>query len=363
MGARAQDINAFKHEMAAQFKMRDLGPLSYYLSIEIKAREGCHPAGPTCICGEAARAWRHGGLQAVCDSNGGKLKLSKQSTATKVDVTCYRSIIGGLRWLAHTRPDIMFVVGYMSRFLEDAREDHWVTVKQLLRYIKGSLDQAVIFAKSIRLQLTVFSEAPPKSSESEQGLIAFNDADMVGDVDGQKSTFVVLIFLGSALIAWQSLKLKMVALSTCKVEYVAAATAACQGVWLCRLLGELTGKEISPPMLLVDNKPVIALAKNLVLHDQSKHIDIKFHFLEDCVDGGQVVIEFIETGRQLADILTKSLGRLRFLELRKMIGMSRIRGRIVSCNLLLPSLSLSLSLSLCCSKDFWVSMCCPSLVL
>ena len=72
---------------------------------------------------------------------------------------------------------------------------------------------------------------------------------------------------------------------------------------------------------MVDNQPVIALAKNPVLHDRSKHIDIKFHFLRDCIDGGQIVIEFVETGRQLADILTKSLGRLRFMELRKLIGM------------------------------------------
>jgi len=93
-----------------------------------------------------------------------------------------------------------------------------------------------------------------------------------------------------------------------------------------RLLGELTGEEAQPPVLMVDNKPAIALAKNPVLHDRSKHIDVKFHFLRDCVDGGQLVIEFVETGRQLADIFTKSLGRLRFSELKKMIGMVEVQG-------------------------------------
>ena len=88
--------------------------------------------------------------------------------------------------------------------------------------------------------------------------------------------------------------------------------------------------------LMVDNQPAIALAKNPVLHDRSKHIDVKFHFLRDCIDGEQTVIEFIETGRQLADVLTKPLGRLRLTELKKMIGMvkvyrvsSRIGERIV----------------------------------
>ena len=92
-----------------------------------------------------------------------------------------------------------------------------------------------------------------------------------------------------------------------------------------RLLAELTGEEAHPPALMVDNQPAIALAKNPVLHDRSKHIDIKFHFLQDYVDGGQIVIEFVETGRQLVDILTKSLGRLQFMELKKMIGMDEVK--------------------------------------
>ena len=71
---------------------------------------------------------------------------------------------------------------------------------------------------------------------------------------------------------------------------------------------------------MVDNQPAITLAKNPVLHDRSKHIDIKFHFLRDCVDGGQIVIEFIETGWQLVDVLTKPIGRLRLTELKEMIG-------------------------------------------
>ena len=126
----------------------------------------------------------------------------------------------------------------------------------------------------------------PKTSGSGLQLTMFSDADMVGDIDGRWSTSGVLVFLGSAPISWLSLKQKVVALSTCEVEYVAAATAACQVVWLRRLLGELTGAEVYPPALMVDNQPAIALTKNPVLHDRSKHIDVKFHFLRDCVDGG-----------------------------------------------------------------------------
>ena len=134
----------------------------------------------------------------------------------------------------------------------------------------------------------------------------------------------------------------MVALSTCDAEYVAAATAVCQVVWLRRLLGELTSAEAHPPALMVNNQPTIALAKNPVLHDRSKHINVKFHFLRDCVDGGQIVIEFVETGRQLADVLTKPLGRLRLIELKEMIAVEGVQGLAVGLgeellyNVLLP---------------------------
>ena len=154
----------------------------------------------------------------------------------------------------------------------------------------------------------------------------FSDADMAGGIDGWQSTFVVLVFIGSTLISWLSLKQKVVVLPMCEAEYVAVATVACQVVWLHWLLGELTGVEAHPPALMVDNQPAIALAKNLVLHDRSKHIDVKIHFLRDYGDGGQIVIEFVETARQLADVLTKPLGRLRLTELKEMIGIEGYKG-------------------------------------
>ena len=83
----------------------------------------------------------------------------------------------------------------------------------------------------------------PKTSGSRLQLTMFNDTDMVGDIDGRRSTLGMLVFLGSAPISWLSLKQKVVALSTCEAKYVATATTACQAVWLRRLLGELTGVE------------------------------------------------------------------------------------------------------------------------
>ncbi|XP_066392439.1 uncharacterized mitochondrial protein AtMg00810-like [Miscanthus floridulus] len=327
-GAWAEDIDSFKREMAAHFKMSDLGALSYYLSIEVRQGKEHISLGQRAY---AEKLLEHSGMaecKPCATSMEERLKLSKHSMATKVDAMRYWSIVDGLRYLTHTRPDIAFAVGYVSWFMEEPREDNWTVVKRLLRYIKGTLDQAIIFSKSGGkggLRLTVFSEAPPKAKDDEPELTVFSDVDMVGDIDGRRSTSSVLFFLGATPIAWQSLEQKIMALSTCEAKYVVAAMATCQAVWLCWLLGELTSEEAHLPALMVDNQPAIALAKNSVLHDRSKHIDIKFHFLRDYVDGGQIVIEFVETGIHLADILTKSLGRLRFMELRKMIGMDEVK--------------------------------------
>lgn len=111
----------------------------------------------------------------------------------------------------------------------------------------------------------------------------------------------------------------------CQAKYITVVMVACQEVWLRQLLFELVGEEACPLTLMVDNQSAMAHVKKPVFHDRSKHIDIKFHFLRDCIDGGQIVIEFVEIGKQLADILTKSLERLWFMELRKMIGMDEVK--------------------------------------
>jgi hypothetical protein len=239
-----------------------LDALSYYLDIKVK--QGSHE----------------------------RLKLSRHSTAEVVDVTLYGASSVGLHYLTHTRPDIAFAIEYVKRFMKIRGEDHWMAVKRLLRYIKDTTDQGIVF---------------PKSGDKEAPrLVFFGDADITSDIDGRRSTSDMLVFLDPAPISWQSLKQKIVALSTCEVEYVSVAMGACQAFWLHRQLEITEEEEATPPTLMVDNQPAIALPNNLVLHDRSKHIDFKFHFLRSCVDEGKIIIEFVEIARQLADILTKS---------------------------------------------------------
>jgi hypothetical protein len=105
---------------------------------------------------------------------------------------------------------------------------------------------------------------------------------------------------------------RVVALSSCEAEYIARMATACQAVWLARLLEEMMGTRADTPWIMIDNMPAIALSKNPVLHGRSKHIKTKYHFIRECVDNGEVVLESVGITNQLMDILTKPLARVRF---------------------------------------------------
>jgi hypothetical protein len=117
----------------------------------------------------------------------------------------------------------------------------------------------------------------------------------------------------------------VVALSSCEAEYIAATSAATQALWLARLMGELLGKKAEAVELRVDSKSALALAKNPVFHGRSKHIRIKFHFIRSCLEEGSVKANYINTVDQLADILTKPLGRVKFQDMRSRIGLIHIK--------------------------------------
>jgi hypothetical protein len=129
-----------------------------------------------------------------------------------------------------------------------------------------------------------------------------------------QSTTGVLFFLGLNPVTWQSQKQKVVALSSCEAEYIVGMTTACQG---CRslLLRSFTMK--------MDNESTIALCKNPVHHDRSKHIDTRYHFIKQCITKGRIDVMFVGTETQLTDILTKPLGHTRFRELRGPIVSTR----------------------------------------
>ncbi|KAM3254169.1 hypothetical protein ACQJBY_047973 [Aegilops geniculata] len=237
-----------------------------------------------------------------------RLKLSKESKNPPVDRKLYRSIVGSLRYLVHSRPDISYAVGFVSRFMEAPTTGHWAAVKQLLRYVAGTLNFGCRY----------------KKGEAEPRLIGYSDADFAGDVDDRKRTSGTVFVFGGSVISRQSQKQKVVALSSCEAEYMAATAAACTGVWLRRMLGDLLGDPGGATPLLIDNKSAIQLCKNPVFHDRTKHIETRFHFIRECVQDGRIAVDHVHTDEQLADILTKALPRVKFQELREKLGMINI---------------------------------------
>ena len=114
-------------------------------------------------------------------------------------------------------------------------------------------------------------------------------------------------YLNRNLISLQPQKQRIVALSSCEVEFMAAIAALCQALWIRHLLSEVTRSKLKPVTLYINNKSTIALMKNLVFHGRSKHIDTCFHFISECVEKRQIVVEFVCIREQCADILTKTL--------------------------------------------------------
>jgi hypothetical protein len=238
-----------------------------------------------------------------------RLKLSKKSTAPAVDATTYRSIVGSLQYLVNTRPDLAYSVGYVSRFMETPTTEHLEAVKKVLRYIAGTLDYGCYYTRK----------------EKDAHLVGFSDRDHAGDIDTRRSTSGVLYFLGKNVITWQSQKQKVVALSSCEAEYITGTTAACQGVWLTRLLSELKGKREGAVKIYIDSESAIQLSKNPIFHDRSKHIDTRYHFIRECIEEGRVCVASIGTTEQLADIMTKALAWERFCELCAKLGLVKLK--------------------------------------
>jgi hypothetical protein len=139
----------------------------------------------------------------------------KSFSTEEVDATQYRRLVGSLRYLVHTRSDLTFSVGYVSRFMQRSTTEHQQAVKRIIRYVAGTLDHDLYYLRC----------------PGEAHLVGYSDSDHVGDIDTSKGTSGVLFF-SKCLVSWQSVKQQVVALSSCETEYIAASTASTQAIWL-----------------------------------------------------------------------------------------------------------------------------------
>jgi hypothetical protein len=179
--------------------------------------------------------------------------------------------------------------------------EHWSAVKRIMRYLKYTIDFQIIYRKT---------------ADNGIRLFGYSDADFAGCTESRKSTSGYIFMLADAPITWSTQKQSVVALSTTEAEYIALAAATKEALWLHSLLQELDFHH-EAIQVHVDNQSAIKISQNPELHKRTKHIDVRFHFVREACNRGDIQVLFVSSKNQCADILTKALSKNVFHNLLK----------------------------------------------
>ncbi|RDX94898.1 hypothetical protein CR513_22662, partial [Mucuna pruriens] len=287
----------FNKVMSCEFEMTDIRLMSYYLGLEVKQMNNDIFVSQESYA-KVLEKFKMFDCNPVNTPMEGSLKLSRFDSGEKEDPTLFKSLVGSLRYLTSTRPDIMYAVGVVCYFMESPTSTHMKTSKRILHYLKDTLDFDLFY-----------------SSSKEFKLMGICDSDFVGDVNDRKGTtsFVVVLLLGTQ-------KSKPLLHSTCEAEYVVATSCTCQAIWLRRLLKEFNNNQEESTKIHIDNKSTQVLAKNLVFHERSTHRDTRYHFIKECIVKKEVELVHVKTQDQVANIFIKSPKFEDFRRLRARLG-------------------------------------------
>ena len=204
-----------------------------------------------------------------------------------------------------TRPDLVFAVHLLSRFSTGCTQVHCNSLKRVLRYLRGKTDLGIRYSKT----------------KNGKILLGYSDADFARDAETRRSTTGYIYLLAGGPISWCSRRQAMVTLSTTEAEYVAAAEAARELVWLRLLLSDVGCRCEEPTELRIDNQSAIKLVKNPEFHRRTKHIDNRYHFIREKYAEDRLVVTYVKSEEQCADFLTKPLLKEKFNVLLRSVGM------------------------------------------
>jgi hypothetical protein len=219
----------------------------------------------------------------------------------------YASAVGSLMYaMVCTRPDIAHALGVLSRYMSKPGKEHWTTVKRVFRYLHGTTSYGLCYKGRPRLDRVV-------------DIHGFVDADWVGDLDRRRSISGYVFNLFGGAISWMSKRQAVVALSTTESEYMAATHASKEAVWLQRLCSGI-GLVQEVVRIECDNQSEIFLAKNPAYHSKTKHIDVQYHFVRDMIEEKKVSLMKVDTLKNVADSLTKSMSIEKFSWCRGSMG-------------------------------------------
>ena len=300
-------INALKAQLNEEYDMKNLGELKYFLSIQVhrdRERKIIHISQS----GYNRTILERYGMQNSKPASTPLTSSARLTKATATDTLAdqkeYQSIVGSLMYaMLATRPDLAQSIQQISQFSQMPTKMHEKAAKQGLRYLNGTIDEGITYNGNLGVRLK-----------------AWSDANWGGE-EGRESVSGFVFTLAGGAVSWSSKKQQSVALSSTESEYMALLHALKEQIWLLRFLREI-GYDISDQnVIYCDNQGAIALAHNPEHHARTKHIDIQYHFVRNCVEDGTTRLEYCPTEDMIADGLTKGLGPERHRRLAKVMGM------------------------------------------
>ncbi|SCZ94522.1 BZ3500_MvSof-1268-A1-R1_Chr12-2g03958 [Microbotryum saponariae] len=206
----------------------------------------------------------------------------------------YLQAIGSLLYISlGTRPDIAFAVSYLSRFANNPGRRHWIAVKHVLRYLRATYRDELLYARG-----------PAKVT----GVVGYSDANWGACVDTSISTMGYVFYLAGAAVSWSSKRQTRVADSTTDAEYLALSHAGKEAIYLNQLLSELHVCPIAAAHIFTDNEAAAAVAHDPVRTSGTRHIRLREHFVRDMVNRGDISLSHVGTADMVADVFTKALG-------------------------------------------------------
>jgi hypothetical protein len=228
----------------------------------------------------------------------------------------YMEMVGTLLYAAiSTRPDIAFAVGLLTRFMQEPLKRHEKAAERVFRYLAGTKSIGLVYGRN---RDGTIDDAKDLAA-GKFDVSVFCDADWAGDKATRKSTTGWMAKVGGDLVSWASKKQRTVALSSTEAELYAESAAFQELLWQRGLLTELGLLAPGPSVARGDNQSTLAVTKNGIKGERTKHVDIRHCFVTDCIENGDVKLEWVETKNQQADIFTKALPAPQFLALRKLI--------------------------------------------
>ena len=293
----------FSKLLESRFEMSMMGELNFFLGLQIRQLPDGIFINQSKYILDMLKRFNMSNCQSMSTPMETRSKLHADLDGIQFDQKTYRSMIGSLLYLTSSRPDIMFSVCMCARYQANPRESHHQAVKRIFRYLKGTVNLGLWYPRGTSFDLT-----------------AYSDSDHAGCKLDRKSTSGHIQFLGDKLVSWSSKKQNCVSTSTAEAEYVAAASCCSQVLWMRTQLSDYGFKFHRIP-IYCDSKSAIAISCNPVHHSKTKHIDVRYHFIKDHVEKGDIELYFVKTDFQLADLFTKPLDVTRFNFLISKLGM------------------------------------------